>query len=178
MSTNRSKLTGLAEAAGDLLVQVEGDTSVTVSSVAYDSRRVAPGDLFFCVPGHTSDGHDHAPEAVASGAAALVVERPVGAGVPELVVRDVRAAMPLLAAAALGRPADALTIVGITGTNGKTTTAFLVESILVAAGRTPGLIGTIETHLETRCDPGSVRRRSRSTFNCSSQRCATGASTR
>lgn len=144
----------LGRAAGDLLVELRGDPATVVTGVAHDSRSVEEGSLFFCVPGLRSDGHDFAPAAAAAGAAALCVERPMGVGVPEVVVRDVRRAMPLVAAAALGRPADDLVVIGITGTNGKTTTAFLVESILRADGRPTGLLGTIEVHVGDTVRPG------------------------
>jgi UDP-N-acetylmuramoyl-L-alanyl-D-glutamate--2,6-diaminopimelate ligase len=144
----------LAEAAGDLLVRVDGDPATPVSGVAYDSRAVRAGDLFFCVVGERSDGHGFAAAAVEAGAVALCVERPTGTGVPEIVVSDVRAAMPLIAARSFGDPAAELLLLGITGTNGKTTTAFLVESILTAAGKNAGLIGTIETHIAGDVRPG------------------------
>jgi UDP-N-acetylmuramoyl-L-alanyl-D-glutamate--2,6-diaminopimelate ligase len=120
----------------------DGD-DVAISSLAYDNRRVEPGTLFFCVPGFTRDGHDFAPDAVARGAAALVVERPLGLGVPEVVVDSVRAAMAPAAARFHGDPTAELDVVGITGTNGKTTTAFLVRALLEAAGRQCGLLGTV-----------------------------------
>ncbi len=116
---------------------------VDIAALAYDNRRVAPGTLFFCVPGFTRDGHDFAPDAVARGAAALVVERPLGLGVPEVVVESVRAAMAPAAARFHGDPTAELDVVGITGTNGKTTTAFLVRALLEAAGRQCGLLGTV-----------------------------------
>src|SRR5215217_7662164 len=116
---------------------------VEVTGLAYDNRLVAPGTLFFCVSGFTRDGHDFAPDAVARGAAALVVERPLGLGVPEVLVDDVRAAMAPAAAAFHGDPTAHLCAVGITGTNGKTTTAFLVRGLLEAAGRRTGLVGTV-----------------------------------
>lgn len=151
----RPSLDTLLAAAGDLGIRLQGaGGEVEVTSVSYDSRRVSPGDLFFCVPGAKADGHDHAGAAKEAGAAALVVERSTGVGLPEIVVSNVRAAMPLISAEVMGRPADGLMLVGITGTNGKTTTAFLVESILRASGRTPGLIGTIETHLGDEVRPG------------------------
>jgi UDP-N-acetylmuramoyl-L-alanyl-D-glutamate--2,6-diaminopimelate ligase len=137
----------LVPSTGDLFVSLSGDGSASVTGLAFDSRAVSHGDLFFCLPGANVDGHDFAGSAVASGAAALCVERPTGAGAPELIVTDVRAAMARLATAFLDRPADDLLLLGVTGTNGKTTTAFLLESILAAAGRTTGLIGTIETRL-------------------------------
>src|SRR6185436_14881018 len=119
-----------------------GETEI--SSLAYDNRRVEPGTLFFCVRGFTRDGHDFAPDAVARGAAALVVERPLGLGVAEVVVGDARAAMGPAAARFYGDPTAELDVVGITGTNGKTTTAFLVRALLEAAGRQAGLLGTVK----------------------------------
>src|SRR5918996_4933442 len=117
---------------------------VEVTGLAYDNRLVAPGTLFFCVPGFTRDGHDFAPDAVARGAAALVVQRPLDLGVPEVVVDDVRAAMAVAAARLHGDPTARLRVVGITGTNGKTTTAFIVRSLLEAAGIRCGLLGTVK----------------------------------
>src|SRR5918998_4620192 len=114
---------------------------VEVSGLAYSSRSVTPGTLFFCVPGHRVDGHDFAPDAVARGAVALVVDRPLGLGVPEVVVDDVRTAMASVAARFAGDPTARLQVVGITGTNGKTTTAFLVRSLLEAGGRRGGVLG-------------------------------------
>ena len=116
---------------------------VEVTALAYDNRLVAPGTLFFCVPGFTRDGHDFAPDAVARGAAALVVQRPLGLGVPEVLVDDVRAAMAPAAARLHGDPTARLRAIGITGTNGKTTSAFLVRGLLEAAGRRTGLVGTV-----------------------------------
>jgi UDP-N-acetylmuramoyl-L-alanyl-D-glutamate--2,6-diaminopimelate ligase len=117
---------------------------VEISGLAYSSRSVTPGALFFCVPGFRSDGHDFAPDAVQRGAAALVSERPLELGVPDVVVDDVRAAMGPAAARFYGNPTDELYVVGITGTNGKTTTAFLVRHLLEAAGRQTGLLGTVK----------------------------------
>src|SRR5215212_1824864 len=117
---------------------------VEVSALAYTSDSVTPGALFFCVPGFRRDGHEFAPEAVERGAAALVTERQLGLGVPELVVDDVRASMGPAAARFYGDPTAELDVVGITGTNGKTTTAFLVRHLLEAAGRQTGLLGTVK----------------------------------
>src|ERR687884_966120 len=116
---------------------------VPIAGLAYASDRVRPGYLFFCVPGFRVDGHDFAPDAVARGAAALVCQRPLGLGVPEVVVPDVRAAMGPAAARFHGDPTAELRVVGITGTNGKTTTAFLVREILESAGVQTGLLGTV-----------------------------------
>jgi UDP-N-acetylmuramoyl-L-alanyl-D-glutamate--2,6-diaminopimelate ligase len=117
--------------------------AVEVAALAYDSRAVAPGTLFFCVPGLRSDGHDFAPAAVRAGAAALVVERPLGLAVPEVLVTSARAAMGPIAARFFGDPTAELDVVGVTGTNGKTTTAFLLRALLQAAGAPCGLLGTI-----------------------------------
>lgn len=122
-----------------------GAAGVDITALAYDNRTVTPGTLFFCVPGFTRDGHDFAPEAVQRGAVALVVQRPLGLGVPEVVVDDVRAAMAPAAAALHGDPTAALDLVGITGTNGKTTTAYLVRALLEASGRRTGLLGTVQS---------------------------------
>ena len=120
---------------------------VEIGDLAYDARTVGPGTLFFCVPGSRADGHDFAPEAVAGGAVALVVERPLDLDVPQLVVPDTRRAMAPVADEFFGRPSEELQVAGVTGTNGKTTTAFLMYSILAAAGRRPGLLGTIESRV-------------------------------
>jgi UDP-N-acetylmuramoyl-L-alanyl-D-glutamate--2,6-diaminopimelate ligase len=117
--------------------------AVEIGGLAYDNRAVEPGTLFFCVPGFTRDGHDFAPDAIARGAAALVVARPLGLGVPEVQVDDVRGAMAVAAARFYGDPTARLPVIGVTGTNGKTTTAFLVRSLLEAAGRRCGLLGTV-----------------------------------
>ncbi len=116
---------------------------VDVSALAYSSRSVRPGTLFFCVPGFKVDGHDFAADAVERGAVALVVERPLGLGVPEVQVPDARAAMAEVAARFYGDPTGELRVVGVTGTNGKTTTTFLIRSILEAAGVQTGLLGTV-----------------------------------
>ncbi len=137
------KLLDVMASAADAsaLATAAGETEVT--ALAYDNRKVQPGTLFFCVPGYTRDGHDFAPDAVERGASALVVERPLGLGVPEVLVPSVRAAMAPAAAAFHGRPSEQLAVVGVTGTNGKTTTAFLVRALLEAAGRQTGLLGTV-----------------------------------
>jgi UDP-N-acetylmuramoyl-L-alanyl-D-glutamate--2,6-diaminopimelate ligase len=123
----------------------EGPADVQITGLAYDNRVVEPGFLFFCVPGFTRDGHDFAPDAIERGAAALVVARPLGLGVPEVLVQDVRSAMAVAAARFHGDPTASLPVAGITGTNGKTTTAFLVRSLLQAAGRPCGLLGTVKS---------------------------------
>ncbi|HKB94140.1 MAG TPA: UDP-N-acetylmuramoyl-L-alanyl-D-glutamate--2,6-diaminopimelate ligase [Gaiellaceae bacterium] len=120
---------------------------VEVRELAYDAREVTPGALFFCVPGTRVDGHDFAADAVANGAVALVVERRLDLAVPQVVVPDARAAMAVAADELYGRPTAELQVAGVTGTSGKTTTAFLLYAILAAAGRRPGLIGTVEARV-------------------------------
>jgi UDP-N-acetylmuramoyl-L-alanyl-D-glutamate--2,6-diaminopimelate ligase len=124
--------------------------AVEIAGLAYDSRTVRAGDLFFCVSGFRSDGHRFAPQAVQSGAAALVVERPLDLGVPELLVESARAAMGPLAARFYGDPSSELRLVGVTGTNGKTTTAYLVHALLEAGDSATGaeqcgLLGTVKS---------------------------------
>jgi len=116
---------------------------VEVAALAYDNRQVTPGTVFFCVRGFTRDGHDFACDAIARGAVALVVDHALGTGVPEVVVDDVRAAMAPAAARLHGDPTAALRTIGITGTNGKTTSAYLVRALLEAAGEPTGLLGTV-----------------------------------
>ena len=153
-STVPRRLGELARAAGTVMVEMIGAEDAEVTGVSYDSRAVSPGDLFFCIPGTLSDGHDFAPSAVAAGATVLCVERRLDVNVPQLLVGDARKAMARLSAEFFGRPSESLMILGVTGTNGKTTTAFLLESILRAAGLRTGLIGTIETRIGDTVQPG------------------------
>jgi UDP-N-acetylmuramoyl-L-alanyl-D-glutamate--2,6-diaminopimelate ligase len=133
---------GLASAAAGGLGT---DGAPEITGLAYDSRAVHGGELFFCVSGFQSDGHDYAPQALAKGAAALVVERPLGLGVAEVLVDSARAAMAPLAARFYGDPTAELRVVGITGTNGKTTTAYLLQALLEASGEQCGLLGTVKS---------------------------------
>lgn len=120
-----------------------GEPSVRVDDVTHDSRNVRPGSLFVAVRGFKSDGHDYIARAVSSGAVAVCVEVPVeGLAIPQMVVEDSRAVLAHLAAAVHHWPARSLRIAGITGTNGKTTVAHLLESICIAAGLSAGRIGT------------------------------------
>ena len=137
----------LARPLSDLVIalrerEIRGDPSVQVTDAIYRSGDAGPGSLFFCVPGSETDGHDWAAEAVSRGATAIVVERWVETDAAQVLVRSVREAMGPISAEFYGRPADRMTMVGITGTNGKTTTTYLVESVFRAAGLVPGVIGT------------------------------------
>jgi UDP-N-acetylmuramoyl-L-alanyl-D-glutamate--2,6-diaminopimelate ligase len=124
-----------------------------ISSVAYRTEDVAAGALFFCVPGAHVDGHDLGPEAVARGAVALVAERELDLAVAQAIVPSVREAMGPISAAFYGRPASSMTVVGVTGTNGKTTTTYLLESILRASGRAVGVVGTTGVRISGRVVP-------------------------
>jgi UDP-N-acetylmuramoyl-L-alanyl-D-glutamate--2,6-diaminopimelate ligase len=142
--TRAITLADAAESSPASAVEI-GSGAVEIRGLAYDSRAVGAGDLFFCVTGFSSDGHDYAAQAVENGAAALVVERHLGLGVPQVLVDSARAAMGPLAARFYGDPARELRVVGVTGTNGKTTTAYLVRALLEAVGERCGLLGTVKS---------------------------------
>jgi UDP-N-acetylmuramoyl-L-alanyl-D-glutamate--2,6-diaminopimelate ligase len=147
---NLITLLSTVEAAGP-----EGLRAV-VTGIAYRSDRVRPGDAFFCVPGFVHNGHEFAADAAARGASVLVVDHPVDVpGVPQVVVPDTRVALALASAAFFGNPSRAMELVGVTGTNGKTTSAYIIDSILRAAGRTTGLMGTVETRIAGAREPAS-----------------------
>jgi UDP-N-acetylmuramoyl-L-alanyl-D-glutamate--2,6-diaminopimelate ligase len=126
---------------------VVGGAAVEIRELAYDARAVPRDSLFFCIPGAAADGHDFAADAVRAGATALVVERPVPVTVPQLVVPKVRDAMPRAAVTFFGDPTSELDVLAVTGTNGKTTTAYLLWSILAAAGRRPALLTNVERRI-------------------------------
>ncbi|HEU0193715.1 MAG TPA: UDP-N-acetylmuramoyl-L-alanyl-D-glutamate--2,6-diaminopimelate ligase [Gaiellales bacterium] len=136
------KLATLTESIRPLRVLGDGDPEIT--AVTYRAGAVVPGSLHVCVPGFRADGHDFAADAVARGAAALVVERELAVAVPQLLVPSARRAMALAADRLEGHPSGELVLVGVTGTNGKTTTSYLLASVLEAAGLRSGLLGTIE----------------------------------
>jgi UDP-N-acetylmuramoyl-L-alanyl-D-glutamate--2,6-diaminopimelate ligase len=133
--------------------EVAGGRPVAIGDLAYDTRRVSAGALFFCVRGERVDGHDLAWEAIERGAVALVVERVLDVGVPQLLVPSTRESMAVAADIFFGEPTKQLELAGVTGTNGKTTTTFLLRAILDAAGRKPGLVGTVEWHVGGRPRP-------------------------
>jgi len=125
------------------VLDVRGDATVDVRALAHDSREVDPGACFACIVGANTDGHQHAPEAVAAGAVALLVERRLGLTVPEARVPDVRQALGPAAARLQGFPSRAMRCLGVTGTNGKTTTTHLLAAIAQAAGEPAGVVGTV-----------------------------------
>jgi UDP-N-acetylmuramoyl-L-alanyl-D-glutamate--2,6-diaminopimelate ligase len=139
-----SELTAVVDGARTT-APADGAAAVEITGLAYDSRAVGEGSLFFCVTGFRSDGHDFAAQALERGAAALVTERPLGLPVPEVQVASARAAMAPMAARFYGEPARELAVVGVTGTNGKTTSAYLVRALLEACGRQCGLLGTVKS---------------------------------
>ncbi|MEK8129718.1 UDP-N-acetylmuramoyl-L-alanyl-D-glutamate--2,6-diaminopimelate ligase [Paenibacillus filicis] len=140
----------LKELFAQLLVsRLIGDGDTEVTGLAMDSRKVKTGDVFFCIPGLTSDGHDYAETAVRRGAVALVAERELELGVPVLVVRDARSAMAFLANVYYSHPSRELKLIGITGTNGKTTTTYILEHILSDLGYRTGLMGNIHIKVGT-----------------------------
>ena len=145
------RLDQLAPALAPL--EVLRPAAVEITDLAYDTRTVHPGDLFFCVRGERVDGHGLAAEALTRGAVALVVDRPLDAEAPQVVVDDVRRAMGRAADHFFGSPTSELRVAGVTGTNGKTTTAFLLYSVLAAAGARPGLLGTVESRVGGRSRP-------------------------
>ena len=147
-----------------------------ISGLAYDSRKARPGSLFFCVSGHERDGHDFASAAVSAGAVALVAERPLGLRAPELLVGSARTAMGPFAARFHGDPTAELHVVGVTGTNGKTTTAHLLRALLEAGGERCGLLGTVDSLIAGSSGPRVARPPRRSICRPISGRCWTGGS--
>jgi UDP-N-acetylmuramoyl-L-alanyl-D-glutamate--2,6-diaminopimelate ligase len=135
------------------VVELRGDPTVEVVALTHDSRRVRPGSLFACIPGEHTDGHLYAQAAIDAGAVALLVERPLGAtarrsGLAEVRVTSVRDALGPLAARFFGAPSAAMSCVGVTGTNGKTTTTYVLEAVARAAGQRAGIIGTTGARLD------------------------------
>ena len=124
----------------------EGSDGISVTELANDSRKVCDGSVFVCIAGANSDGHDYIEDVAKKGAAAVIVEKDVEApeGMTVIRVADTRYALALMSAAYFGYPADKLKVIGITGTKGKTTTTYMIKSILEGVGHKVGLIGTIE----------------------------------
>jgi len=125
--------------------EIRGDAGTECRGISIDSRKISPGDLFICLPGHTVDGHDYANKAAEAGAAALVVQRWLDdVTLPQLKVKDSRVAMAVLGNVFFDFPSSRMKVIGVTGTNGKTTTTYLIERILLDQGKSAGLIGTIQ----------------------------------
>ncbi len=156
-NANRRSATFGALAAVDQSWSLSGNPDACITGIAYNSNRVVEGDLFVALRGGYVDGHQFAGAALEAGAVALMVERPTGVGVPEIVVADTRAALAQLSAEFFGHPSHKLTVVGITGTDGKTTTSYLLDSILRDAGRRTGVIGTIAVTIDNKIVEGETR---------------------
>lgn len=125
--------------------EIRGDAGTECRGISIDSRKISPGDLFICLPGHTVDGHDYAKKAAEAGAAALVVQHWLDdVSLPQLKVKDSRVAMAVLGNVFFDFPSSRMKVIGVTGTNGKTTTTYLIERILLDQGKSAGLIGTIQ----------------------------------
>lgn len=134
---------------------LQGDTDREVTGIVNDSRKVKEGSLFFCIRGAVTDGHKYVPDVIRRGVGVLIVEEAVEAPetVTVILVENSRVAMALIAAAWYGYPAEKLKVIGVTGTKGKTTTTYMVKSILEAAGYKVGLIGTIEAVIGDKAIP-------------------------
>ncbi|MFT7501357.1 MAG: UDP-N-acetylmuramoyl-L-alanyl-D-glutamate--2,6-diaminopimelate ligase [Gammaproteobacteria bacterium] len=137
----------LADLSGGAIAEVDGDGATQISTVTHDSHAVGSGSLFACLRGERVDGHDFAATAVEAGAAALLVDRRLDgtrvSGVAQLIVDDTRLRLGPIAASLMGAPSTHMTTVGITGTNGKTTTSLMLEAIFIAHGQRVGVIGTL-----------------------------------
>lgn len=151
----------IAATSGGIL---RGESSTLVVAATHDSRAVVPGTLFCCVPGTNFDGHDFASKAIEDGATALLVERSVSDRVPEIVVPDVRAAMGLAAAEVYDRPSDELTVIGVTGTNGKSSIVQLAADVWSQAGHRAEIYGTL-TGARTTPEATDLQRRLRASID-------------
>src|SRR4030042_6115504 len=137
---------------------LDGQAELEIKGLGYDSRRIRAGDLFVAVRGNSQDGHDYINDAVRNGAVALVAEEFRGSygEASRILVPDSRDALSKLSARFYENPCDKVQLMGITGTNGKTTTSYILESILTEAGAKPGEIGTINTRFQGKTTPSSV----------------------
>ncbi len=137
------RLSKLLEGLERYEVLYDGEWDGEIDSLCVDSRKKAENSLFFCLSGGRADGHAYAQESVENGAVAVVCERPLAVAVPQILVADSREALGVLASVFFGAPSERLTVVGITGTNGKTTTSYMLESIFREQGKKTGIIGTL-----------------------------------
>ena len=136
-------LTTLAEQTPEVPARIDGDGSARITGMVLDSRLVRPGDLYCCIRGEQADGHRFAPDALAAGATGLLVDHRLDQPAPQLIVDDTRAALGPLAATLWDHPSRRLTMVGITGTNGKTTTSYVLAAVFEQAGWPSGVLGTL-----------------------------------
>ncbi len=148
--------TVLADQVVSLLPGVKECDDPEITSIHYDSRKVVPGGLFVAIAGYECDGHIFVDQAVHNGAAAVLVEQPVSTPVPAVQVTGARPSLALVAAHFYGHPTKDLVVIGITGTNGKTTTTYLIENMLIAQGHKVGVIGTINYRYQNKVVDASV----------------------
>lgn len=152
----------LNELLKDVKCTVYGQTDIDITGIYNDSRNVAQGGLFFCIQGYKTDGHKYAPTAVVNGAVCLVVTHLLELDCTQVLVEDDRLAMAEISANYYGRPSEKVCLIGVTGTNGKTSTTYMIKNVLEKLGRKVGLIGTIENmigseHIHTeRTTPESI----------------------
>ncbi len=153
----------LKELLGDIkVVRVTGNIDIDITGIAYDSRMVEKGNLFICITGYKIDGHKFIEDAINRGAVAILLENEIEITVTAIQVKNTRSAMPQFASRFYGNPTDKLRLIGLTGTNGKTTTSYLIKSILENSGKMVGLLGTISIKIgdkeveSTRTTPESV----------------------
>ena len=157
MSARIRSMTVQALAASLPDATVLGDKREVITDITYDSRSVAPGSLFAALRGAALDGHAYAADAERRGAAAMLVEEPVPSPLPQIIVSDSRASLARLASAFFGDPSRELAVIGITGTDGKTTTSYLVSHVLSAAGLKTGMVGTVAVRIDGKDDLHSSR---------------------
>jgi len=147
MAAEPTTLESLASLVTPTQMTTRKGSDVAITDIEHDSRRITPGAAFIALPGRTVDGHDFAAVAAANGAAAVICERELNVDLPQLIVDDTRSAMGAMAARVHGHPAKDMTMIGITGTNGKTTVTHMLEGIARQAGLKTGLVGTIGAHI-------------------------------
>ena len=134
------------------ILYARGNLNVDIKGIAYDSRKVRKGYLFACIDGMKDDGHAYARQALDNGAAAFIAKKPLtlGSDVPVIVTENTRKALAYVSDRFFGHPSGRFSLIGVTGTKGKTTTCFMIRSILEEAGRKTGLIGTLGTRIGKR----------------------------
>lgn len=138
------------------VIKIIGDAGVEISSLGTDSERLEAGALFFCIDGERYDSHRFAKEAMRGGAVAFISERPVRSTCPQVIVRNSRIAMSRIASVFYGRPQEKLDVIGVTGTNGKTTTVHMISAVLRQAGKSVGMIGTLGISYAEKQFPASL----------------------
>lgn len=147
----------LSKLLQDVSVVEQPDTDPEVTGLCYDSRRLRPGDCFVAIPGTHTDGHRYVETALRDGAVAAVVQHPVGTAWPQFVVADTRRALALMSSTWFGHPSRAMTVIGVTGTDGKTTTTTMIQQMLGAAGRQAGSMSTVDIRLGDAIDLNDTR---------------------